>query len=49
MKVLPILVVAAVFLPALQAFHFDRQPEDDTLDEWLQEQMSDSQSVDEEV
>lgn len=49
MKFLLILVVAAIFLPALQAFHFDRQPEDDKLDEWLQEQMSESQSVNEEV
>lgn len=49
MQCVLILVVTGIFLPALQAFHFDRQPEDDTLDKWLQEQVAESETIPETV
>ena len=37
-------VLVAVFLQETQALSFERQPEDDLLDQWLQEQMAEVQS-----
>ena len=39
-----ILVMTALILPHIQALEFARQPEDEILDKWLQEQVAESQS-----